>query len=160
MRALKEENAAACKYLEEGGFSGSLTGRPHSKISFDQVIKMTINKSCKDVGGLSGDTGNPGATQRWARTHHHIVALREHQNKKIKKKTILKHVGLGPDRMEHHEADVRNIRTCINTWLPDMRQHGHPITNFASGEIATDEMINDSIDLKNTGEVARNEFIQ
>ena len=62
--------------------------------------------------------------------------------------------------MEHHEADVRNIRTCINTWLPDLRQHGHPITNFASGEIATDEMINDSIDLKNTGEVARNEFIQ
>ena len=34
-----------------------------------------------------------------------------------------------------------------------------PITNFSSGEIATDEMINDIIDLKNRGEVARNEFI-
>ena len=56
MRALKEENAAADKYLEEGGSSGSLTGRLHSTIPFDQVIEMTINKSGKDVDGLSGNT--------------------------------------------------------------------------------------------------------
>ena len=35
MRALKEKNAAAYKYTEEGGFSGSLTGRPHSRIPFN-----------------------------------------------------------------------------------------------------------------------------
>ena len=63
MRALKEKNAAAPKYLEEGGFAGSLTGRQHSGISFDQVIEITINKSCKDVGALSENTENPGATQ-------------------------------------------------------------------------------------------------
>ena len=159
MRPLKEENAAAYKYLEEGGFSGSLTGRPHSKIPFDQVIKMNINKSCKDVGGLSENTENPGATRRWARIHHHIVALHEHQNKEIKEKTIQKHVELGPGRMERHEADARNTRTCIDTWLPDLWKHGHAIMNFASGEIATDEMINDIIDLKNGGEVACDEFI-
>ena len=62
MRAVKEENAAAYKYLEEGGFSGFLTGRQHSRIPFDQVIKITISKSCKDVGGLSGNTENPGVT--------------------------------------------------------------------------------------------------
>ena len=115
MRALKEENAAACKYWEEGGFSDSLTGRPHSRIPFDQVIEMTIDKSCKDVDGISGDTENPGATQRWTISHHHIVALREHQNKKIKKKMIQKHVEFGPGRMECDEADVRNIRTCFDT---------------------------------------------
>ena len=60
MRASKEKIAAAYKYLEKGGFSGSLTGRPHSRISFDQVIEMTFNKSCKDVGGLSGNTEYPG----------------------------------------------------------------------------------------------------
>ena len=53
MWALEEENIAAYKYLEQGGFSGSLTGKPHSRIPFDQVIKMTINRSCKDIGGLS-----------------------------------------------------------------------------------------------------------
>ena len=62
--------------------------------------------------------------------------------------------------MERDEADVRNIRTCINIWLSDLWKHGHPITNFASREIATKEMINDIIDLKNRGEVAGDEFIQ
>ena len=38
MEALEEENIAAYKYLEKGGFSGSLTGKPHSRIHFDQVI--------------------------------------------------------------------------------------------------------------------------
>ena len=123
---------------------------------------MTINKSCKYVGRQhrSGNIENPGATQRWVRIHHHIFALREHQNKKIKKKTMQKYVKLDPGRMERDKADVRNIRTCIDTWVPDLWKHGHPMTNFASGEIATDEMVNDIIDLKNRGEVARDEFIQ
>ena len=106
------------------------------------------------------ETHNPGASQRWARIHHHIVALREHQNKKVMRKTIQKHVELGPGRMERDEVDMINIRTCIDTWLPDLLKHGDPITNFVPGEIATDEMINDIIDLKNRGEIARNEFIQ
>ena len=62
--------------------------------------------------------------------------------------------------MERDEVDMINIRTCIDTWLPDLLKHGDPITNFVPGEIATDEMINDIIDLKNRGEIARNEFIQ
>ena len=56
MRALMGENVAACKYLAGCAFSGSLTGRSHSRISFDHVIEMTINKSCKNIGGLSGNT--------------------------------------------------------------------------------------------------------
>ena len=65
MQALEEENIASYKYLEEeGGFSCSLTGKPHSRIPFDQVIEMTINRLCKDVGRLSGNTQNPGSTER------------------------------------------------------------------------------------------------
>ena len=86
MRPLKEENAAAYKYLEEGGFSGSLTGRPRSRIPFDQVIEMNINKSCKDVGGLSGNTENPGAIKRWARIHHHILLYMNIKTRKKRRK--------------------------------------------------------------------------
>ena len=71
-----------------------------------------------------------------------------------------KYAELVPGRMERNEADVRNIRTCIDIWLLDLWKHGYPFTNFASGEIAKGEMINDIIDLKNRGEVARDEFIQ
>ena len=67
MMSLREENSSAFKYLEDGGFSGSLSCKPHSRIPFDEIIEMTINRSSKDIGGLSGNTQNLGATERWAR---------------------------------------------------------------------------------------------
>ena len=57
MRSLKEENKEAYEYLQNGGFSGSLSGRPHSRIPFDEVIEMTINRSCKQTGGGGGGGG-------------------------------------------------------------------------------------------------------
>ena len=56
MHALEDKNIAAYKYLEQGGYSGSLTGKPHSSILFDSVIEITINRLCKDVDGLWGNT--------------------------------------------------------------------------------------------------------
>ena len=35
LRSIMEENIAAYKYLEQSGFSCSLTGKPHSTIRFD-----------------------------------------------------------------------------------------------------------------------------
>ena len=121
MRALEEKNIVAYKYLEQGGLSGSLTGKTHSRIPFDQVTKMTINRSCKDVGGLSGNTQNAGATEMWRKIHNHIVALREHLNKKINKKTKERHVELGTARIERDE-EVKNIIICIDTWLPELER--------------------------------------
>ena len=160
MTALKEDNSEAYAYLQNGGFSGSLTGKPHSRIPFDQVIEMTINRSCKDVGGLSGKTQNTGASQRWAKINHHIVALREYHNQRIRKKTSTKHVDLGSNRIKRDEIDVKNILSCIDTWLPNFWRSGHPVTNFATGEIATDEMKTDLNDIKERGETARDEFIE
>ena len=95
---------------------------------------MTINSSCKDVGGLSGNTQSPGATERWTKIHHHIVALREHLNNKVKKNTKERHLELGTSRIERDEEDVRSIITCIDAWLPELWGKGHPITSFAAGE--------------------------
>ena len=159
MRALKEENSAAFEYLKNGGFSGSLTGRTHSRIPFDQVIEMTINRSCKDVGGLSRSTENPGATERWTRIHHHIVALRDYLNKKTHKRIDQKHVELGAGRIIRDEVDVSNIKTSIEAWLPEIWKDDKPMINFATGEIATVEMEKDTIDLRKKGEELRDEFI-
>ena len=54
---------------------------------------------------------------------------------------------------------MRNIITCIDAWLPELWEKGHPITNFATGEIVTGDMKDDIIDLKERGEIARDEFI-
>ena len=97
MRSLKEkykeeEYREAYEYLQNGGFSGSQSGRPHSRIPFDQVIEMIINRSCKQTGGLSCKTQNLGAMERWTRTNHLMVALREHMNNKLRKETGNKHI--------------------------------------------------------------------
>ena len=54
---------------------------------------------------------------------------------------------------------MRNIITCIDAWLPELWEKGHPITNFATGETVTDDMKDEIIDLKERGEIARDEFV-
>ena len=75
----------------------SLTATQHSRIAFDQVIRITINRLCID-GGPSGNTQNPNATERWTKMHH-IVVLHEWLNEKIKKRTKERHVELGTARI-------------------------------------------------------------
>ena len=79
--------------------------------------------------------------------------------RKCKKKTKERHVELGAARIERDEEDVRNIITCISVWLPNLWEKGHTITKFATGEIVTDNIKDDIIDLKEIGEIARDEFV-
>ena len=44
--------------------------------------------------------------------------------------------------------------TCINKWLSELWKKGRLITNFLMGQIATDDMKEDIIDLKERGEIA------
>ena len=56
-------------------------------IPMNQIIDMTINRSCKKIGGLSVKTENLGARDRWAKIHHCMVAMQEHLNEKVRKNT-------------------------------------------------------------------------
>ena len=123
MIVLSFTNAQAHEYLKNGDFPGSLTGTPHTKISYDQIIETTINCQCIDVDGIGGDMENLGATERWARNSHLKAALRERMNKKFCKKTEQKHFDLGKSRMQRGERDVRNVKDCIGTWIPSLYWH-------------------------------------
>ena len=83
MQNLKERNPNAYAYLSSGGFTGSLSGRKHTKIPMDQIIEMTINRLSKDMGGLSGKTENVGASERWMRINHCLTALQHHLDTKL-----------------------------------------------------------------------------
>ena len=52
--SLKEEDLKAFQHLHDGGFTGSVSGRPHSMIPVYQMIEMTRKGSCKEIEGLSG----------------------------------------------------------------------------------------------------------
>ena len=89
------------KYLEEGGFSGSLTGIPHSRIPMDQFIEVTVNRFSKETWGLIRITENTGASERWMRINHYMCALKECLDRKIKRRKSTTHVELGERRMFH-----------------------------------------------------------
>ena len=56
---------------------------------------MTINRSSKETGGLTGKTENPGDCARCTKINHFLVALREHQNKILRKNRNERHIELG-----------------------------------------------------------------
>ena len=89
-----------------------------------------------------------------------MVAMREHLNKNIRKNVKESHVEqLGVARMKRDERDVRNIKSCLDTWLPQLWNPDQSITNIATGVVATKEMTNDTVDMKERGTIARDEFI-
>ena len=49
---LKRRNTEAYKYLEDRGFTGSLSGSVRFDIPIDQIIEMTINRFSKSAVGL------------------------------------------------------------------------------------------------------------
>ena len=60
MLHLKTDKPKVDQFLMEKGFTASLSGNPRTKIPIDQVIGMTINRTSKDTGGISGKTQNTG----------------------------------------------------------------------------------------------------
>ena len=55
---------------------------------------------------------------------------------------------------------MRNIITCIDAWLPELCEKGHPITSFATGEIATHDMKGDIIDFKKEEKLLEMNFLE
>ena len=121
---------------------------------------MIITRSCKETLVDYQET-NKILVQRKGGQKSIIILLRycEHLKKKIKMNAKERHIELGTARIERDEEDVRNIITSIVAWIPELWEKGHPITNFATGGIATDDMKDDIIDLKERGEIARDEFV-
>ena len=126
MKNLASSHPSAQIFLKEG-FTVSLTGKPHSKIPMDQVIKMSINRSSKETGDLTGKTENPGACARWTEINHFLVALREHQNKILRKNRNETHIELGEKRILKDESEVQMLLQMIETWVPNLWEDNQPL---------------------------------
>ena len=127
MKNLASSHPSAQIFLKEEGFTVSLTGKPHSKIPMDQVIEMTINCSSKETSGLTGKTENPGACARWTKINHFSVALREHQNKILRKNRNERHIELGEKRILKDESEVQMLLQMIETWVPNLWEDNQPL---------------------------------
>ena len=79
---------------------------------------MMINSFSKQTNGLSGQTKNKGASERWMRINHFIAALKQHLETKVRKAKSSNNLELGSKRMQKDEADVQRIAEGLNSWIP------------------------------------------
>ena len=156
---LKGRLPQAYKYLAGGGFSGSMTGNKFTCIPMDQMIEMTINRSSKEVGGLSGITENLGASERWARINHILAALKLHLDEKTKLGQGWKHVELGALRIAKDEEHVERVASGLIVWVPDIWKNSQQLVNISSGEIAPDEMKHNVLNAHQHGKRAFKDFL-
>ena len=90
-----------------------------SKIPCDQIIEATINRSSKSTGGLSGKTENVGASEKWLRINH-LMALREHLDPAIRKRTSSKNIDCGMKSFLSDENDVKMLSQTLEEWVPKL----------------------------------------
>ena len=155
---LKRRNPAAAAYLENGGFSGSLTGNSHSNIPMDQIMETTINRFSKSTGGVVGKTEDPGACEKWARINHYLCALKEHMHKKVGKNRNFQHIELGKRRMEKDKTDVEAIVCIFKTWVPNIYSDTQPLINISKGSPATPQLLKNVKYMYSRGKTARDLF--
>ena len=81
---------------------------------------MTINRSSKETSGLTGKTENLGACARWTKINYFIVALREHQNKILRKNRNQRHIELREKRILKGESEIQMLLQILETWVPNL----------------------------------------
>ena len=78
MLNLQDSHPNIYQYFKNGALTASISNLPFSKITCDQIIETTINRSSESTGGLLGKTKNVGTSEKWMQINHITAALREH----------------------------------------------------------------------------------
>lgn len=86
---------------------------------------------------LSGKTESLGASKWWAKINHDMLAVWKHLNEKVWKYAKHVNIELGALTVERYEQDVQIILTYLKNWTLNIWHSDHPISNTATGSIAT-----------------------
>ena len=156
---LNEKNPCVYEYLQEGGFTASLSGNVHSQISMNQIIETTINRFSKENGSFSDITETNGASERWVRINPFNAALREHLNVKLNRNKKTYDIEMGCSRKEKDDDDVKNVVIGVSTWLPSIWNPEQPIVKLDEGNLACENMVNRVLNAEEKGEQLLQEFI-
>ena len=130
---LENSHPEMFNHMLNQGFTVSLSEQPFTRISYDQVIQMTINRASKDTGGLSEKTENAGASERWMRIKYLMAAMRQKPDQVTRKRTTCGHVDLGRKRLLNDKQDVETLASCLFTQIQETWENNQPIINLATG---------------------------
>ena len=160
MKDLASAHPSAQIFLKEEGFTVSVTGKSYSKTPVDQFIEMTINRSSKETGGLTGKTENPVACARWTKINHFLVSIREHQNKILRNNRNERHTELGEKRILKDEIEFQILLQMLETWVPNLWEDNQPLISISTGAKASTDFIENFKTIYDRGTVEMNEFFK
>ena len=90
--------------------------------------------------------------------NHIMAALREQLDALIETRTWNKHVDLGRKRMLSDENDVATLSDCLTEWMPNLWNPDQPLVNIATGQRASEEMVENVRTCKERGVGAMKQF--
>ena len=87
-----------------------------------------------------------------------LVRVKEHLDALIKTRSWNKHVDLRRKRMLSVENDVATLSDCLTEWMPDLWNPDQPLVSIATGQRASEEMLENVRTCKERGVEAMKQF--
>ena len=142
-----------------GKFSVKRSSGRFNRLPSDQIIEQTINKEQKGKGGIIGSSTSEGTVQRWILTSHVVANLMADLKSSIGIQNDQKPPkDLGNARIEHDEKMVRKCVSLIEEWSNPF-QRTEELTSLSSGVQAPEDVKQDLLNAKSTGENQLQQFI-
>ena len=161
MSRLQLDHPEVYEQSMQGGSTVQLGEKnPFGRIPVDQTLEETLNKDTQTPGGTKGFSLNPGAVRRYyLNAEFRSTYLRQIRYMTSLCSSRLNHADLQPTRILKDEVDVQSLIDLLqNSWINPFRQDQDALVNIATGTQAPDDVTNDLLNAKKTGEQAYKEF--
>ena len=119
MRSLGDEET---RWMMEGNFAFSLTGRPYACLPSDQTIEMTMNKGSKIKGGWIGITNNLAMVKNQCLTVNKVTTAKKTlQHLTETRRRDADHNENSAYRRAKDEKVIQDLDACLEEWKCDPR---------------------------------------
>lgn len=154
---LPEEKA---KFMKEGLFSQSMTGKPYSCLPLDLWIEMTMNKGSKMKAGWLKILKNEKMLLTDTRNVNHVNRVRASLHVMANLKSFSQsHSENSPSRKKIDEQAVQDLDGCITEFNCDPFDLDNPtLRSLQAGALASDELVADFESAHEDGEKLVKDF--
>ena len=136
------------RFMENGMFAQSLTGKPYSSVALDIWIETTMNKGSKLKSGWLAILKNEKQLLSNTRNVNNISRVRAtiHHHAEFKKESRIKHADCSPSKIKKDEQAVQDISACLTEFMCDpFDQVNQTLRSLQSGIPASNSL---ALDLK------------
>ena len=98
--------------------------------------------------------------QDWTKINHFLVALREHQNRILRKNRNERHIKLGEKRILKDESEVPMLLQILETLVPNLWEDNQSLINISTGEKTSTDFFENFKTRYDRGTVEMMEFLK